>query len=92
MRKQPANGAGMAEAGDTWASLYQNLMDAGCSRKTAEECMEFAKAGQDAAMLKQLSRHRAALLESLHANQKQIDCLDFLVYQMGKKSGRKING
>ena len=37
MRKQPANGAGMAEAGDTWASLYQNLMDAGCSRKTAEE-------------------------------------------------------
>ena len=54
--------------------------------------MEFAKAGQDAAMLKQLSRHRAALLDSLHANQKQIDCLDFLVYQMGKKSGRKING
>ena len=82
----------MAEAGGTWASLYPTLPDAGCSRETVEVGMEFAKAGQDAAMLKQLSRHRAALLDSLHANQKQIDCLDFLVYQMGKKSGRKING
>lgn len=29
----------MAEATDTWGILYQDLIDAGCERETAEQCI-----------------------------------------------------
>lgn len=32
-------GRRMAEAYDTHGSIYQNLIDAGCSRQTVEHCM-----------------------------------------------------
>lgn len=76
----------MAAATDLWSTLYQNLVDAGCERETAEQCMALEKAGKRAELLRILSRHRAALLDAVHENQKRIDCLDFLVYQMGKAS------
>ena len=74
----------MAEASDTWGILYQNLIDAGCEQETAEQCVELEKAGKHTDLLQFLSRHRADLLDTVHENQKRIDCLDFLVYQMNK--------
>lgn len=41
----------MAEANDMYGSIYQNLIDAGCDRQTAEQCMVFAKGGQFTDML-----------------------------------------
>ena len=32
-----------------------------------------------------LSGHRKHLLEKLHRNQRRIDCLDYLIYQMETK-------
>lgn len=74
----------MAEASDTWGVLYQNLIDAGCEQGTAEQCISLMKAGKHTDLLRLLSRHRADLLDTVHENQKRIDCLDFLVYQIGK--------
>ena len=74
----------MAEATDTRGILYQNLIDAGCEPETAEQCVALKKAGKHTELLRLLSRHRADLLDAVHENQKRIDCLDFLVYQMGK--------
>ena len=66
----------MAERLDPWGGFYQNLIDAGCSQAAAQQCVALARL---------LSHHRAALLDAVHANQKRIDCLDYLLYQIGKE-------
>ena len=72
----------MAEANDVYRSIYQNLIDAGCDQQTAEQCMVFAKEGRFTDILPILVRHRKVLLGSLHESQKQIDCLDYLLYKI----------
>lgn len=74
----------MAEANDVYGSIYQNLIDAGCDMQTTEKCMSFLKEGEIPKILPALSEYRAALLNSVHIGQKQIDCLDFLIYKLKK--------
>ena len=45
---------------------------------------EYFQQGCVEEQLQLLSRQRGRLLEELHAQQKQIDCLDYLVYQLEK--------
>ncbi len=75
----------MAEASDTMGILHQNLIDAGCSEDLIRSCMELAKENQWERILSLLSKQRSNLLDSVHDGQKQIDCLDFLVYSINKK-------
>lgn len=75
----------MAQALDALGILHQNLIDAGCDKKTIKLCMTLASEQKQADILPLLSRHRTALMETLHAGQQQIDCLDFLVYTMQKE-------
>lgn len=81
----------MAEAGDTYNSIYQNLIDAGCDENTTENCMSFVNNGKNAGMLPILTKHRNCLLDMLHKVQKQIDCLDYLIYTLKKKDNGRIN-
>lgn len=66
-------------------SIIQNLKDAGCDSETIEKFMADLQKGKEVNSLKLLAEHRKKLLESLHKDQKCIDCLDYLVYQMKKK-------
>ncbi len=75
----------MSEASDTMGILHQNLIDAGCSEDLTRTCMELAKANKWNCLLPLLSKQRIRLLDSIHDGQKQIDCLDFLVYSIHKK-------
>ena len=75
----------MSEASDTMGILHQNLIDAGCSKDLIETCMELAAANQWNRILPLLKEQRINLLDLLHDRQKQIDCLDFLVYRINKK-------
>ncbi len=75
----------MAEASDIMGILHQNLIDAGCSEDLTRSCMELAKVNQWNRILSLLSKQRSNLLDSVHDGQKQIDCLDFLVYRINKK-------
>ncbi len=63
-------------------ALIQNLKDAGC---TPEFIKQFTldRCGSEE-RLQLLQRHRAKLLSDVHAKEKQIDCLDYLVYQIQK--------
>ena len=70
----------MAEINDTYGLIYQNLMDAGCGPQTTQRCMQFVEEGQCAGMLPILLQHRTFLLHLIHKSQKQIDCLDHLIY------------
>ena len=75
----------MSEASDTMGILHQNLIDAGCSKDLIETYMELAKANKWKCLLPLLAKQRINLLDSVHDGQKQIDCLDFLVYSINKK-------
>lgn len=75
----------MSEASDTMGILHQNPVDAGCSKDLIETCMELAKANKWKRLLPLLAKQRINLLDSVHDGQKQIDCLDFLVYRINKK-------
>ncbi len=75
----------MAEARNTYKGIYQNLIDAGCDEDITENCMSFVNNGRIADMLPILAKHRKCLLDLLHKVQKQIDCLDYLIYTLKKQ-------
>lgn len=63
-------------------AVIQNLADAGCSRESIEEYLALEENGTVKAQLVLLEKHRKALLHAVHENQKKIDCLDYLIYQV----------
>ena len=77
----------MAEASDTLGIVYQNLKDAGCEKQCVEEFLALEQEGKRREQLKLLELHRQKLLDRVHEEERQIDCLDYLVYQMQKSSG-----
>ena len=76
----------MGEACDIWGCLSQNLMDAGCTPQAARQYLALAKGGKTGELSALLARHRAALLDAVHENQRKIDCLDFLLYKLNKEN------
>lgn len=50
--------------------------------RTIEQCMSFLKEGEIPKMLPVLSEYWTVLLHSVHIGQKQIDCLDLLIYKL----------
>lgn len=74
----------MPEASDTKGILRQNLIDAGCSQEVVQRCMDLARGKKTAEMKRILAGHRRTLLDTVHAEQKKIDCLDYLVYTLDK--------
>ena len=74
----------MPNALDKKALLLQNLKDAGCNEKFADECMSYYINGNYEEMLRNLEAHRKTVLFETRAKQKQIDCLDFLTDKIKK--------
>lgn len=73
----------------TQETVTQNLMDAGCGEALIRQFRALAAAGRRRECLTLLARHRGRLLESCHAEQRKIDCLDYLVYQFKQESNRE---
>ena len=67
---------------DSKEAVIQNLKDAGCNEDTIDRFMECVKNGASKEHLRILSQHRKQLLDKIHIEQKRIDCLDYLVYQI----------
>lgn len=65
-------------------AIIQNLKDAGCGRDTIAAFVEDIREEKIAEGLKLLAAHRSSLLDSLHKEQKRIDCLDYLIYKLEK--------
>lgn len=68
---------------DSKIDIRQNLQDAGCDKQFIQNFLQQTTgcSGQ----MRLLSQHRTCLLEQLHKCQKEIDCLDFLVYSLKKQ-------
>ncbi len=77
----------MPNAADTDGILRQNLVDAGCGPEIIRQCMALARKRDQAELMRILFRHRRMLLDTVHQNEKRIDCLDYLVYTMEKQQG-----
>ena len=67
-------------------AVMQNLRDAGCDTKTVVRFMELEEEGDIRGQLDLLATHRRRLLDRLHKEERYIDCLDYLVYQMEKNT------
>lgn len=70
-------------------SVIQNLEDAGCDPQTVAQFMESGMEGNRQNQLKLLEQHRKRLLEKVHKNERRIECLDYLVFQMKKENKKK---
>ncbi len=64
--------------------IIQNLKDAGCSGETISKFMENLNKGYIEEGTYLLNEHRRILLNNLHKSQRQIDCLDYLMYTLKK--------
>lgn len=65
-------------------SVIQNLEDAGCDAGTVERFLSLMEGGRTEAQLELLSAQRRRLLDRVHREERRIDCLDYLVYQIQK--------
>lgn len=70
-------------------ALVQCLKDSGCSKTEITDFLECRKKQKEQEELSVLRKHRTSLLDKLHKSQKQIDCLDYLIYQM-ERNGKTI--
>lgn len=63
-------------------AMQQNLLDAGCQEDLANRVCDLMAQGKQTEALKLIAQHRKRILDCCHAEQKKIDCLDYLVYQL----------
>lgn len=72
----------MAHATNEQEMLLQNLKDAGCDQQTIESCIALFQQKNTSEMKRLLAKHKRKLLETVHIHQKEIDCLDYLVFRL----------
>lgn len=62
--------------------FIRSLQDAGCNEETIEK---FIKAnGNQKERLNILQKHRSYILNTLHPIQKELECIDYLIYNIRK--------
>ena len=64
--------------------IIQNMKDAGCSSETIKSCVACMDRNRKNELLERLYAHRSSILDSIHKEERQIDCLDYLVHQIRK--------
>lgn len=69
--------------------VIQNLKDAGCDEATISTYIDCCACQDDHHQMRLLKKHRRYLLDHIHEDQKRIDCLDYLIYQVEKKKKDK---
>ena len=68
--------------------LIQALGDANCGENTIDAFLRLWENGESAKAQKLLSRHRKELLDGIHEEERKINCLDYLIFQMNAKGGK----
>lgn len=74
----------MADALNTLEVLKENLIDAGYTKRQAECFIECFISKDWNEIQRQIQIQKKKLLNSLHQTRNQIDCLDYLLYQIKK--------
>ena len=66
----------------TEEDIIQNLKDAGCGDAVIEDFMSCWENGTLVRGMKLLTARRKELLDEIHAGQRKLDCLDYLMYEL----------
>ncbi len=69
--------------------VIQNLKDAGCGQETIACFMRCMEQDDRKGQLRSLEEHRRCILDRVHEGERQIGCLDYLVYQISRERGDK---
>ncbi len=64
--------------------ILTNLRDAGCDQAFIDEIEALPST---CAQLRRLKAYRRDLLDGIHAEQKKLECLDYLIYQLRCETG-----
>ncbi len=70
----------------TPARIAENLRDAGCPDSFIEEFLTAYASGAPDVQRRLLERQRRCILDQLHAEQKRLECFDFLRYQFMERT------
>ncbi len=66
--------------------ILENLEDAGCDEALTEQFEALWAKGDQKGQLRLLTGYRCLLLDEIHAGQKKLDCLDYLIYVIKTES------
>lgn len=69
----------------TSEEIYQNLLDAGYTRTTADRFMTYVNSGDLASCQQDLAEKRTKILEKLHRENRHLECLDYLCDELEKQ-------
>ncbi|MDO4493675.1 MAG: hypothetical protein Q4C53_07320 [Clostridia bacterium] len=62
--------------------IIENLEDAGCDTALTEQFEALWTKGDQKGQMRLLTGYRRLLLDEIHAGQKKLDCLDYLICRM----------
>ena len=65
--------------------ILTNLLDAGCKNEELKKADQLYEAGDLDALIRFFRKCRCRRMEELHASQRKVDCLDFLIRQTTNK-------
>ena len=65
--------------------ILRNLQDAGCDENIMNAFFQITGEKKTERRLLLLGKHRKQLLSQIHETQKQIDCLDYLMFEIEKR-------
>ena len=69
--------------------IIQILEDAGCTTAFIDQYLETKNEGTTKEQLRLLIGQRCRQLECVHTEQKKLDCIDYLRYQLQKEQEQK---
>ena len=72
--------------------ILQNLKDADYNRELIERFFLLDKNQRTFEQLRLLDEYRKKLVESLHQDQRKIDCLDYLIFNLKQKQNLTKKG
>lgn len=70
------------------STMRETLLDAGCEKEAADSLAALLEAGLQEEAYQALLSHRKALLTAVHAGQKKLACLDYLLYCL--RNGQEV--
>ena len=62
--------------------VYECMADAGCGKELIKQFAACQRSGRQKDQLRLLGDYRRLLLDKIHAEQKKLDLLDYLVWNM----------
>ncbi len=68
------------------------MKDCGCTPEQAEEYLKLADHGATQDQICFMKRHRYQIMNQLHTVTRQVDCIDFVIYELEQIKKEKQHG